>query len=177
MAKNRRQRRRSGNFQVIPEDGSITLLTLGSNTAIEATGITLAMDCKWISADVVATLDGGTELEDPVMFGIAAANLTVTQIKECLEASPTTKYNYPAVEHAARPVKILGAFLPSGAASVPSKTLNGGRSVRARLSMIQVILPASDKLPQFFAWNRSGAALTTGGVVRFQAKHYVNWRA
>lgn len=175
VAKHKRaNRRRGGNFQVVKEEGEITLGTLGANIAIEATGVTLAMDCKWISADILATLDNLTEGEGPVMLGVAPANMTVTEIKEALEASPTTKWDFPAVEHAMRPVRLLGQFGQALAAG--GLIFNNGNKKRVRLP-ISVIISAGDKLPQFFAWNRSGASLTTGAVVRFQANHYITWRA
>ncbi len=173
LAAKRKRRRADGNFQVVREESEITLGTLAANTAIEATGITLAMDCRWHSADILATLDELTSAEGPVMLGIAPANMTVTELKEALEASPTTKWDYPAVEHAKRPVRLLGQFQQG--AAVSGLIFNNGNPKRVRLP-ISVLVSAGDKLPQVFAWNRSGAALTTGAVVRFQMKHYITWK-
>lgn len=170
MAKKSPRRRRQANFGALPQSIAITLSTLNDDTVIvQGTETILTQDFNMKSVDVVATLRDNTAGEGPIYFGIAASEYTVGEILEALKASPTSQQDVPAVEHAARKVRTIGAFKSTDAAT-KSVTL-GKRRVK-----LWQRTPAGKALPSFWAWNRSGAALQTGSIIQIEAVYYGNWQ-
>ncbi len=167
------RRRRTANFGVIPQDPVITLSTLADDTVISGSALTLTQDFHWKSCDVESLgVRNQTPGEGPVLIGIAAPELTVVEIEESIDAVPTSQYDYPAVEHARRPVRVIGMF-PSITAD--ENLSQGEYRKRQRLGRV-LRIPAGKELPQIFAYNRSGGPLTTGGVVLASLKHYGTWQ-
>ncbi len=169
------RRRREASFQPIPDQIAITLGTLADDTVIlQASGITLTQDYWQKSLDYTAALRDLTAGEGPIWFGIADPELTVAEIKEALNAVPTSSHDFPAVEHARRPVRVLGVFDPLADAQA---RLNEGKPKRFRFPAGWTRrVPAGKQPAQFWAWNRSGAALTTGGIIQVHSTYYGNWR-
>ncbi len=158
----------NSNFQVIPVDSNVTLGTLASETVI-ASGLTALDDDFWIqSADLQWSLLNAAGGQTPLMFGVANSDLSVTEIDEAIEASPTSKSDIIARERARRPVRKIGNF--TGPAS--DVEWNDGRPMR---STIKMYLAEGVELN---AWvkNKSGAVLTTGGIVRVFGNLYGSWR-
>ncbi len=168
-------RRRQASFQPIPDQISVTLSTLADDTVIlQASGITLTQDYWVKSMDFTAAMRDLVAGEGPIWFGVADPELTVAEIKEALNAVPTSSHDYPAVEHAKRPVRVLGVF--EGQLDAQS-SWNDGKQKRFRFpSSWKRRIPAGKAMPQFWCWNRSGAALQTGAVAQIHATYYGNWR-
>ncbi len=171
MANKKRGRRRSPsrNFAVIPQDPVITLGTLADDTVVLGAQLTLQQDMNYKSCDVEISLRNSTPGEGPVIIGLADPGLTLVEIEEAVDAVPVSQHDYPAIEHARRPVRVIGTF-PYVTAD---ELLSGGRyRKRVRLPMK---VQNDGFLPTFFAYNRSGAPLSTGGIVIINAKHYGMW--
>ncbi len=166
---------REASFQPIPDVISITLGTLADNTVVfQASGITLTQDYWEKSFDWSAQLRDLTAGEGPIWIGVADPELSVAEVLEALNAVPTSSHDFPAVEHARRPVRVLGVF--EGAVDGQS-SINDGKRKRFRMPRNWTKrVPAGKQLTQFWAWNRSGAALTTGGIVQIHTTYYGNWR-
>ncbi len=157
------------NFAVIRDETGITLGTLADKIVVFATATALAQDIVTHSGDLSATLAGATGGEGPIMFGVCDPNLTVTEVKEALEASPVSQHDYPAVEQAKRPVRIIGTFQVAST----QEDFNDGKPRRFKL---RLRIPAGMSIPKFWAYNKSGAALTTGATITISAKHYGSWQ-
>ncbi len=168
----RRRRVTQRNFAISKDVMFHALLTLADATVLIEAGNTLSQDFRYISNDATYTLADAAVDEGPLDFGWADPELTVTEIKEALEANPTSMHDYPDVEHAKRPVWIVGSFGSSPATS--DQKWNEGKVIRTRMGRIGVI-PAGKALPSLFVFNRSGGALTTGSALRVTVKHYGKW--
>ncbi len=171
MAKHGR-RGTSKNFAVIPQDPIIDLGTLADDTVILGSQLTLTQDLYYKSCDVEISIRNQVPGEGPIVVGLADPELSVVEIEEAVDAVPTSQHDFPAIEHAKRPVRVIGSF-PSITAD---ELLSQGRyRKRVRLGMN---VPAGKPLPTFFAYNRSGAALadTNGAIVMINAKHYGTWK-
>ena len=168
--KRRSTRRASKNFAVIPDDVAISLLTLADVTVlVQDSQIALQQDYQHISADYEVSLRGHTAGEGPITIGVSSTELTVAEIKEAIVAAPQSQTDFPAVEHAKRPVRIVGSF--PGLST--DEVLNDGRAFRVRFHQQ---IPAGKNLPNLFAFNRSGGPLTTGAIILATAKHYGLWK-
>ncbi len=155
---------------VIKQQNSVALSTLATDTIVKVDGLVLQQDFDHYSSDVIATLRGMTGNEGPIDYGIAQSQLTVAQIQEALDASPTSSNDVEAIERTRRRVRQLGVFERS---PDEDQTTNNGRPRRAKLF---IKIPAGQEMPAMWIRNRSGATLTTGGVANFQQKAYGRWR-
>ncbi len=161
-------RKYNSRFQVLPVKTSIALLTLGNNTAITSS-ITALSDDFWVqSADLTWTLTFATPGEGPLMVGLNNGDLTATEIKEALEALPSSRSDIVNRERARRPVRKVGQFT----SLLGSEVLNDGQKVRTTIKMY---LAEGVEL-EAFVFNASGAALTTGTFVDLYGNLYGEWR-
>lgn len=158
---------KDGKGAILIEADGITLGTLADRTAVKANAqLAIQDDFRIIKTEVKAMCQGLTAQEYPVYFGIADHELSVAEIKECLDTDgPLDRNDRVAVERAERPVWLLGQF---------------GRASSSELIAVEVekTLRWTFSNPEgwtFFAFNHSGGALTTGGSIRFQAKHFGVW--
>jgi len=161
--------RRTAKFVAIPDLAQITLGALANSTVVLDTAITMAEALNYKSCDVVISISGLTPTEGPITIGLADPGLTVTEIGEAVDAAPVSSTDYPAVEHAKRPVRKICTF----AGQLANETFNDGRKKRVRL---RLSVADGTSLPRFWAQNRSGATLTTGAIVKIDAVHYGNWK-
>lgn len=169
MAKSRR-RRRSPNFAVIPDSTGITLGTLADATVVKgSTPPLVAQDFRHVSLDATVGVYGQTVGEGPVVIGFADNQLTVTEIKEALEAQPLNANDIPAAEYAKRKVRVMGMF---SALSI-DEILNEGRPKRIKM---RVEVPNGKGPPCPFAYNLSGGPLTGGAIVKIVLKYYGQWK-
>ncbi len=167
----RRAKRGSGkNFAVIPQDPTITLGTLADDTVILGSQLTLQQDISYKSCDVEISVRNQTPGEGPVLVGLAAPQLTIVEIEEAVDAVPVSQQDYPAIEHARRPVRVIGSF-----PSITADELLSQGQYRRRIRLPMTCLN-DGFLPTFFAYNRSGGPLTTGGIILINAKHYGTWK-
>lgn len=161
-------RKRKGKFVVLNDDPVVSLSTLADLTVKEASGLTLVQGVYVNSVDIIPALRDLTPGEGPIVVTLSDGPLTVTEIKECLEANPLFQGDVPATEHAKRRVRIVGQF--SG--ELASEIMNDGKFIRVP---IRWHCPPAGSLPVLGAYNKSGGTLTTGAEVSAQIKYYCNW--
>ncbi len=169
MAK-RGRRGRSTKFVVLNNDPTITVGTLADATVKRQDSIlTLAQDFHCVSMDIDAQMVAHTAGEGASYFGVAQGELTVTEIKEAVEAQPLHEFDIPAIEHAARKVRLVGGF--SG--EVADEELAKEGTVRVKLNWR---VPSGKNLPVVFLLNRSSEPWTTGTLIKNQLKYYGYWK-
>ncbi len=157
-------------FQALPVNASLALSTLATETALTVALSALADDFYVISADLTWTIRDLTGGEDPIHVGLANGDLSVAEIKEAINAAPTSRSDIVAREHARRPIRRIGSFV-SGSANLFGNYLNDGKPIRTKVKMY---LAEGVEL-NAFAFNASGAALTTGAVMRVYGTLYGRW--
>ncbi len=169
MAKHKRLRSFKSRVIAVQVDGGLALSTLGSETVLAADispsesveGNTLFA----ISADLLLSLKNMTAGEGPIIVGCAHDDYSVVEIKEALEADNLDFTNKIEAERSRRQVRRWGQFSVLGAQEV----LNDGRPLRV---FIRVPLELGHNL-KIFAYNKSGAPLTTGGALTWTGKLFV----
>ncbi len=144
--------------------------TLANDTILEGAGLTLTQDCYINSVWAYISIRNLTDAEVPLDFGYASQELSITEINEFLDASPTSPTDVPAIEHAKRRVRLAGRMSESGNDLL---LLNNGRMIKIKLGWI---VPSGKALPQLWIKNKSGATLTTGAIVTHSAIYHGNWR-
>ncbi len=152
-------RGRDGNFRAIDASATLALLALASGIVVK-NDLTEASDAAYyaVSCDLRWSTRDMTAAEGPIVVGVAHDDLTVTEIKEALESKAAiSRGDIVANEKRRRPVRRAGMF----AVALTDEVLNDGRPIRLPLKMR---IPIGVKLA-FFAYNKSGAALTTGGEI------------
>ncbi len=157
MAKHGKGRRRYS-LRRVRTTGGITLGTL-ANVTVVTSAILGAADGAYrlMSLSQSWALKNLTVGEGPVTVGYAHGDYTVTEIKEAIEAGASISIgNKIANEQANRLVRIIGSF--SGEAE---EVLNDGKPMKIRLNWA---IPIGTTV-NIFAYNDSGAALTTGGII------------
>ncbi len=149
----------------------MVLGALADDTVIIQTEALRAMnqDCQLISSDQSWSIHNHTAGEGPIIIGVASSDLTVTEIKEAIQAAPVSATDVPAIEHAKRRVRTIGQFPGLNTDEV----LMNGMQVRTRFPILR---SAEQSWPQFWAFQKSGAPLTTGTVVIGQGKQYGRWK-
>ncbi len=172
MAKHKRRGRKfNSKFQVIPVNATIALGTLASETAL-LQNLTILQDDFWAqSADLIWAIHDLTPGQDPIAVGLANGDLSVAEVKEALNASPVSRSDIVARERARRPIRKVGQFSSQDASS-SSNRLNDGKAIRTTVKMYM----AEGTELNAFAFNQSGAALTTGAIVRVWGDIYGEWR-
>ncbi len=170
MARHRRRQRRPTNtsFQALPVNGVLSLGTLANATAL-AGALTVITDDFWFqSGDLSWTLDGMTAGEGPIYVGLSNGDLSVSEIKESINAIPTSRSDIINRERARRPIRRVGQF---SVVDTGEKLFDG----RTERQTIKMYVAEATQL-NFFAFNQSGASLTTGGVLSVYGTLYGNWK-
>ncbi len=169
MAKRRGRKRNYNRFQAIPFESSNALSTLNDNVVISQNllGAEFSEDYYAIAADCTWSLLGGTAGEGPISVGLAHNDLSVTEIKEALDAEITDPDNIIAREQSRRPVRKAGTF--PGLAT--NETINHGDPQRTRLKF----MIGDGHGPAQYAINRSNGNLTGGQVVVCEGVLYGRW--
>ncbi len=161
--KGRRRRFNLRRVRLTPEKA---LATLASDTALSVAMVGSGIGSyRVVSIKGTWTIQGLTEGEGPITVGFAHSDYSVTEIKECLEASaaidPGDKI---AREQANRLVRVVGTF-----AGDPSSALNDGKPISTRLNWLMVPGDA----PNMFIYNEFTGSLTTGASVNFAGNMWV----
>ncbi len=179
MANKRAKRsRNSKNFAALPVTGSLALSTLGNVTVLlnDLLGANLTEDFYGISMDLSAQVIDLTAGEgDPMILGIAHGDYNITEIKEALEVKLLGPGNKIEQERSRRLIRKIGTFLSnsSDAGATVLKLFGRGGAGITRTKIKFVI--QSGKSINLFVYNQSGAALTTGGLLKFQGTIYGRW--
>lgn len=162
---------KDGKGQILRENGAIALSTLGDATVIKSgSSLALTEDFRIVKSEIfVSRINAGAAGEGPLLFGIASDELTVTEIKEALEADgPLDPEDRLKEERATRPVWVLCQFGGNnGVDEVPNNGMAVEKTMRWTFS--------SQSGWVFFAYNRSGASLTGSSQVVYDAKHFGVW--
>ncbi len=158
---------------IIRDNSGIALGTLAGETAIVVTtDISWTEDFRCLKSEIFAMLDGITTGEGArLVLGIANGDLTAAQIAECLQADgPGDRNDTVPGERAERPVWIIGAVVGDlvGARFVGH---NGGPLMEWKKRWTF----SNPEGLEFFIYNQSGTALTTGATVRIDATHFGVW--
>ncbi len=163
--KGRRTRRRAA-LVVLRYTFVLTLSTLANVTAVKVNVFTgnVTRDLFMQSIDCLWSMRDHTAGEGPIIVGFAHGDYTVTEIKECLEADTLSLADRIARERSTRWVRDGGIFDGLGG----DTTLNDGRAKRTRLRF-----PIENGFNlAVWAYNQSGAALTTGATITGVGKAY-----
>jgi len=144
----------------------MSLLTLADATVLlQACMGAFGEDIYIVSVDCLFNIRDLTVGEGPIVVGLAHGDLSVTEVKEALVAELTDPDDIIAREHARRPVRKVGVFSEAGA-------LADGRIIRRK-----ILFSIGDAHTlNFFAFNRSGAALTTGASISLDATIFGRWQ-
>lgn len=169
MAKHSARRRNyNSKFQALQVDIAAGVGTLGADT-VDFIDLTLLADDFWFqSCDLQWSISGHTAGEGPLTVGLANSDLSVTEVKEAIQASPQSRSDIIARERARRPVRRVGIF--NGATA--NESLNDGKPIRTTLKMY---VAESDDL-QMWIMNVSASPLTTGTIVQIFGTIYGEWR-
>lgn len=136
------------------------VITAIAETVEEKTWIS-SIIATWVNADY-------TPGEGPIIVGLAHSDYTAAEIEEFLENTGSwSEGNKVAQEVARRKIKIVGTFAldpTSATAALNAESLNDGKAMRTKLNW----LLTTGQTVDVWAWNKSGANLTTGQVVRVQ---------
>lgn len=157
---------------IITEQRSQALSTLGAQTAMFI-GTKLAMeeDFRMLKAQI-HVLVSGLDIADAgkLLFGLADGNLTTTQIAECITANgPLNPNEVPEKDRAMRPVFWGGAL--AGDLATIKDLQTGGPVVEMKPRWT---FQDGDSW-NWFVYNQSATALTTGATAFLIAKDYGVW--
>ncbi len=154
---------------VIPFESAVQLSTLADDTVLTNGLFTLGEDFFVISIDARWSIDDLTLAQGPISVGWSHGDLTVTEVREQLVAETTDPDDIVSNEHRRRPVRKAGMF--SGAAT--SEVLNDGKAIRSKFRRSI----GDGHLLRFWAWNNSGAALsTTDPLLTVVGNIYGRWQ-
>ncbi len=173
MAKHRGRKGRktsSSAFQALPVNQTIALATLADQTVLMADLTAIADDMWMQSADLSWTLRDAAVGEGPIAVGLAHNDLSVSEVKEAINAVPASRSDIVARERSRRPVRRVGQFT-GGVATSEVALFNG---VEKRTPVKMYFAESSDLAA--YAMNQSGATLTTGAVVTINGTIYGTWK-
>ncbi len=155
----RKPTKRRFQLRAVRATPSLALVTLASATALTGP-LYAAADGAYriMSFRGAFALRGHTAGEGPIHIGFAHGDYTVTEIKEFIESGASISVGDKiANEQANRLVRIVGTFDGLNTEEV----LNDGKPIKTRLNWAIPI----GKTMNFFVYNDSGAAQTTGSIV------------
>ncbi len=164
---------KEGKGAIITQSDIITLATLANNVALKQDApLAITEDFRIISLEATMALVGATAGENPISVYLVNDELSVTEIAEAIAANgPLGRSDRLRQEHAERAVFLLGTFV------------GGGTNVHIHGAMAQNTIVkktirwtfSSAQGWSIVAFNHSGAALTTGAVIRMLVKFYGVW--
>ncbi len=163
MAKHRRQ---SGWY--FPRiTTSQALAALAGDDMLIGSSLGNVSDSAYVSsAELSWSRANGTVGEGPIIVGLAHSDYSANEIEEWFESTNTWDLgNQVSQEHARRKCRIVGTFSGDNVTEV----LNDGKPIKTKLGFV---CHDGTGLVQF-AYNDSGAALTTGSLVKINGKFNV----
>ncbi len=168
---------KKGTGVIIREEQNVALATLAARTALKiGPALVTLEDFLMLKSEIFCELTGLTTTEAHLIFGIAENDLSVTEIKECLDVNgPLDRGARVETEQAERFVKVLGALVTDiGGTDGRIIGEHGGPMIVAKPRW--TFANGTGKGWVFFLFNLDSSALQTGGVARMQATHYGKWK-
>ncbi len=153
----------------LPFSTTITLGTLADSTVVLSTilsGMTVGLYCHSVTANFA--IRNVTPGEGPIEVGFSHGDLTTTEVKENLTANLSNPDNIISRERSSRPVRKVGQFPTIAADEVLANGVPVKRALRFNIG-------AGNDL-KAWAYNRSGAALTTGATVTIDGTVHGRWK-
>ena len=158
-------------LQPINFAATVSLGTLVSGVAVEVVTVdSLEQDFHIVSTDLLCSIRDHTAGEGPLDFGLAQQGYTVTEIVECLDASPLSQYG-PEMERSRRKVRVYGRFDGNDT----DEEVNDGEPIRKKM-FLRAFGHSTFAAALVWVVNRSGATLTTGTVLNIQGTHWGCWQ-
>ncbi len=150
---------------------AITLATLAANTGLIGAALAMTRGGKILSSTISGGLEGHTEGEGPVMWGIMSSALTLAELEEWIElGGPLTPTENISVERATRGrlINVLGVMGPG---------VSQCQIFKKNESMRGLAFPEASEVATGWSWwvYNQGAQLTTGSFLRLAAQHFVEW--
>ncbi len=170
MAKARPRRRRwTADMAGVPFTEATALLTLASVTVVTSSLLPVSdNEYRVLSVSNLWSLRDATLSEGPIIVGYAHGDYSVTEIKQCIEAEASmVRGDKIEAERANRLVRRVGIFT----GDTSDQTLNDGKPIRTRLNWV---IPVGKTL-NAWAYNQSGASLTTGSELVSNGKATLKW--
>lgn len=156
--------------QILINGDIISLGTLADRTALKQDNPrTFAEDFRLIKIEGFVSYQKKAAAENfgPIYFGVCSNELTVAEIKECLDVDgPIDRDDRSNEEKATRPVWLLAQFGPSE---------DEGAFLHATIDKTIRWTFCQTEGHCYFAFNHSGAALNTADIIRFQVKEFGVW--
>ncbi len=138
-----------------------TLGTLATKTLLSTGLATNTQNYKATSIKVGVSLTPLTDGDGPVLFGLANAEISGSEVEEYLESVPTSSRDTPAKDQVARAVQVL-------------ETL--GQELQTRWVEERILLPTFREGIGFRFWvYNAGIAFTTGSFFRAQGRLFGRW--
>ncbi len=153
---------------IIYDDTTINLSTLPAGTAIilpSKIDASREQGFRILRTEWHIAYDGITIGEGPVVFGFSC-NVAATEIEACIEADPQDSADRVGNTQSSQPVWPL-------VYQARSEGENGIEPLNGMLKPRWTV-PEGEQA-NWFAYNRSSSALTTGGVFFVFAKHFGVW--
>ncbi len=165
---------KDGTGAIIRENTLVSLGALAAGDVVRFPTIGIGEDFRIMKSQITAFVEALTaDQGQGLLFGIANAELSVSEIEECLDLSgPTDMNDRISVERAERNVKVL-----SQAESNPESSLQRqfrGEGASPILVSKHRWTYSNPEGWNFFIYN-DGLTLTTGATARLQATHYGMW--
>ncbi len=165
---------KDGKGIIITERNSQSLGTLGDDIVIFiGTKVAIAEDFRILKSEVRATLHGHTQGEEVGLYlGLADGDLGVSEVGGALDANgPVDSNDIVQGNVAMRPVWLVGGINSIGGLNGNFLGADGGPIIKfnPRWSF------GLTKSWNWFIWNASGSALTTGSTVQVSSKNFGVW--
>ncbi len=166
-------RKRNGNVAILPVSVEVSLGALANEAVASASlfgsSIVLEHEAFVIHADLYWSKRNGTAGEGPIGVGLSHNDLSDTLVAQGLTAHPIEPDDIQEMEQASRRRWIKKSAMFSGIAA--EEVVNDGKSIRTKIMM-----PVSKgKSIDIYAFNQSGATLTTGATVEVFGEVTLRW--
>ncbi len=148
---------------------------VAGDTASAASANNLEEDFRMLRMDYFVSwfpvlTDG---LEGPLLFGVAAGQVSAGEVEECIEARPKTSGDVPASEEVMRPVWPLETF--QFYVDAGSGYAAGGDDLSKKGSFSPKWTFLDSQEWNFWVYNYSSNTLVTGGQINVIAKCFGVW--
>ncbi len=165
---------KDGRGVIIKESNQVSVGGLAADTGILLPAIAVTEDFRMLKAEVIAHVEGLTSTEGSgLILGLADGELSLAEIEEAIELNgPLDRNDRKAMEFATRPVWLVAGSMP-GPAGTTMVFVNdhGGRVVvwKKRWTF------SNPEGWQWFVYNKSDIAVTTGAAVQLNGTYYGVW--